>query len=162
MTSTAIRLYQPEDRADLLAAIIDFQDYERQYHDSRLPGEGIAEPYLDRLLHLVATENGSLFIAEQAGKFAGYLCCVVAQEDNLCETADSNRFGLVMDTYVVPAKRGLGIAGELLTVAEAHLAKHQVTRLRIGVLAANSSAINAYRKHGFDDYEMVLEKRIAP
>jgi ribosomal protein S18 acetylase RimI-like enzyme len=30
----------------------------------------------------------------------------------------------------------------------------------IGVLASNDSAIRAYRKHGFDPYEMVLEKRL--
>jgi ribosomal protein S18 acetylase RimI-like enzyme len=35
-----------------------------------------------------------------------------------------------------------------------------VARIRIGVLASNDSAIRAYRKQGFDPYEMVLEKRL--
>jgi hypothetical protein len=35
-----------------------------------------------------------------------------------------------------------------------------VTRLRIGALANNDSALRAYRKHGFEPYEVTLEKKL--
>ncbi|MGO4127938.1 GNAT family N-acetyltransferase [Inquilinus sp. YAF38] len=56
--------------------------------------------------------------------------------------------------------RGHGVAGRPLAAIEAHLRGTGLTRMRIGVLANNDSAIRAYRKHGFDPYEMVLEKRL--
>ncbi len=121
----------------------------------------MAEPYLDWLTELTKSDEGAFLIAEQDGIFAGYAACVVSQEDNLAETADSNRFGLVMDTYVIPSFRGQGIAAHLLAATETHLIGRGVSRIRIGVLANNESAIKAYTKFGFMDYEMTLEKKVA-
>ena len=98
-------------------------------------------------------------IAEDDGRFAGYAAGWVEEDDTLAETPDSNRYGYVFDCYVIPAKRGLGIAGKLLTAVEAHLWTTGVSRIRIGSLATNLAALQAYRRHGFVAYEMILEKR---
>ncbi|WP_119420658.1 GNAT family N-acetyltransferase [Desertibaculum subflavum] len=147
------------DHGALKAAIIDLQEYERALHDSRRPGLTIADAYVPDLVRRAAARQGLIVIAEEGGRFAGYAAGWVQEDDTLAETPDSNRYGYVFDCYVVPARRGLGIAGKLLAAMEAHLWKQGVTRIRIGSLATNLAALQAYRRQGFVAYEMVLEKR---
>jgi ribosomal protein S18 acetylase RimI-like enzyme len=147
------------DHGALKAAIVDLQEYERALHDSRRPGMTIVDAYIADLVQRVSERQGLVVIAEEDGRFAGYAGGWVQQDDALAETPDSNRYGYIFDCYVIPAKRGLGIAGKLLTAVEAHLWTTGVTRIRIGSLATNLAALQAYRRHGFVAYEVVLEKR---
>lgn len=155
-----MRRADERDRDRLVAAIADQQDYEGALHDTRRPGAEIAEAYLAEIRELAAANHGAIFVAEISGDFAGYAAGWVAQETNMEETPDSNRYGYVSDAYVVPQRRGQGVVGRLLEALETHLRKTGVTRLRIGVLANNASALRAYRKHGFQPYEAVLEKKL--
>lgn len=148
------------DHGALKAAIVDLQEYERALHDSRRPGLTIVDAYVPELVQRTAERQGVIVIAEETGgRFVGYAAGWVQEDDTLAETPDSNRYGYVFDCYVIPAKRGLGIAGHLLTAMEAHLWTTGVTRIRIGSLATNLAALQAYRRQGFVAYEVVLEKR---
>jgi ribosomal protein S18 acetylase RimI-like enzyme len=158
--NVTIRTATDHDWPALLAAITDLQDYERTIHDTRRPGREIAEAYLDSLMASVTANAGSLLIAEAGGAFAGFAACWVKQEDVVAETEESNRYGYISDTFVMPALRGCGIAGHLIRAAEVQLRATGVTRLRISVLAANRSAQRAYSKSGFEPYELTLEKRL--
>lgn len=161
MSGVTVRPAGPGDRAALQAALVDMQDYERALHDTRLPGQETARPYLDWLEGHAPAHGGVVLVAVSAEReLAGFSACWVQQDDLISETADSNRFGYVSDVYTAPAWRGHGVAGQLLAAIEAHLRGTGVARIRIGVLASNDSAIRAYRKHGFEPYEMVLEKRL--
>lgn len=161
MPEVTIRRARQDDRATLRAAFADMQDYERVLHDTRRPGAEVAHRYLDCLEGRVAARGGVILVAEAAqSHFAGFAACWVQQDDAIAETENSNRFGYVSDTYVAPDWRGRGVAGRLLAAIEAHLRTTGVSRMRIGVLANNDSAVRAYRKHGFDPYEMMLEKRL--
>ena len=77
----------------------------------------------------------------------------------MAETDDSNRFGYIADTYVIPRFRGRGVVSHLLQAAEINLSTVGVRRVRIAALARNASALRAYAKHGFATYEVVMEKR---
>jgi ribosomal protein S18 acetylase RimI-like enzyme len=158
--NVTIRTAADDDRPAILAAIADLQDYERTIHDTRRPGHEIAKTYLAWLMASVTANAGLLLIAEAGGEFAGFAACWVRQEDALAETEESNRYGYISDTFVMPALRGRGIAGHLIRAAEVHLRATGVTRLRIGVLAANRSAQRAYSKSGVEPYELTLEKRL--
>ncbi|MGK9233225.1 GNAT family N-acetyltransferase [Inquilinus limosus] len=161
MAEVTVRPAKPGDRAALLAALVDMQEYERALHDTRRPGSETAQPYLDWLEGHAAERGGVILVAVSAdGELAGFSAGWVQQDDLISETADSNRFGYVSDVYTAPAWRGRGIAGRLLAAIETHLRGAGVVRMRIGVLTNNDSAIRAYRKHGFDPYEMILEKRL--
>lgn len=154
-----VRPASPADYGALRAAIVDLQEYERALHDTRRPGMTIVDAYIADLVQRTGERQGLIVIAEQDGRFVGYSAGWVQQDDTLAETPDSNRYGYVFDCYVVPAKRGLGIAGKLLTAMEAHLWSTGVSRIRIGSLATNLAALQAYRRQGFVAYEVVLEKR---
>jgi ribosomal protein S18 acetylase RimI-like enzyme len=161
MAGIVIRPYRESDRAAVIAAEIDLQEYERTLHDTRLPGAAaVMEAYLDRLQLAVAAQSGAILVAEDAGRFLGLVACVVEQDDEVQETADSNVHGYITDIYVIPERRGSGLAQALLQAAEAHLAPTGVSRVRINVLAANAMARRAYEKYGFAPYEVMYEKRL--
>ncbi|HZF33454.1 MAG TPA: GNAT family N-acetyltransferase [Candidatus Angelobacter sp.] len=160
MAAFVIRPYREADRAAVIAAEIGLQEYERTLHDTRLPGAAVMEAYLDRLLQQVATQSGAILVAEESGRLLGLVACVVVQDDAVQETADSNIHGYITDIYVVPERRGSGLAQALLQAAETHLAPTGISRVRISVLAANAMARRAYEKHGFEPYEVMYEKRL--
>jgi ribosomal protein S18 acetylase RimI-like enzyme len=94
------------------------------------------------------------------GVFAGYAACWIENGGDIAETDDSNRFGYVADTYVVPEVRGRGVVSRLLETAESHIRLLGVSRMRIWTLANNTSAKRAYEAYGFEPYEVVMEKRL--
>ena len=155
-----IRQARASDSADLRRAFIELQEVERALHDSRLPGEAAVDAYLEWLAKQVREKGGAIFVAEEDGGFRGFIAGWIVEDDDLAETPDSNRFGLISDLCVLEAARGRGIAQQLLAAAERQLAQPGVTRLRIGALAANAAARAAYLKYGFSHYEIVLEKRV--
>lgn len=161
MPSTAVRPYRDGDRAAVIDAVVGLQDFEVALHDTRRPGREIAAPYVGQLLGIVAEQSGAIIVAEAEGRFAGFVACYVVEDDALAETADSNRYGYVSDIFVLPERRGSGLAQALLAAAERHLATTGIARVRIGVLTANRMACRAYEKRGFEPYETVYEKRLA-
>lgn len=58
------------------------------------------------------------------------------------------------DIHVNPDHRGKGIPSRLLETAEAYFAASGIGRLRLSVLAAHTAARAAYRKYGFQPYEI--------
>lgn len=158
--SPALRDATPADRAWLLEAVAALNDHERALHDTRLPGAAIAAAYLATIERAIVEQAGSIVLAVATDGPVGFLACRIGRGDTPAETADSNVFGYVSDVYVAPHTRGRGIAALLLAEAERRLRALGMTRMRLGSLTANAAAIRAYRKFGFADYEVTLEKRV--
>jgi ribosomal protein S18 acetylase RimI-like enzyme len=156
-----IRQARASDSVDLRRAFIELQEVERTLHDSRLPGEAVADAYLEWLAEQARENGGAIFVAQEDGIFRGFIAGWIVEDDHLIETPDSNRFGFISDLCVLAEARSRGIAQQLLAAAERHLACHGVRRLRIGALAGNAAARAAYLKYGFSPYEIVFEKRVA-
>lgn len=93
MDGIQVRPATDGDSDRLVEAVIDEQEYERKLHDSRLPGAAIAVAYLRQIEESTAQNNGTIWVAELDGVFAGFAACWVEHECNVAETADSNRFG---------------------------------------------------------------------
>jgi ribosomal protein S18 acetylase RimI-like enzyme len=108
-----IRPAKTSDRPALRLAIIELQEFERRFHQTRLPGEVIADAYLDWILQKAA-ENGAVLVAEINGLVIGFVAGWVEHTDNIAETADSNRVGYISDICILPPHRGHRIAGQLL------------------------------------------------
>jgi ribosomal protein S18 acetylase RimI-like enzyme len=160
MSTIKIRPYEPLDRPLVLQALIELQNFEVPLHDTRLPGEATMEAYLYRMLRALEQGDGRILIAELNGEFVGFVGCLVVEDDAVQETADSNRYGYIKDIFVADRHRGGGIAQQLLATAEQHLARTGVTRLRINVLTNNLKARRAYERYGFEQYEILYEKRV--
>ena len=138
------------------------QDYERALHLTRLPGEQVADAYLDWLLRQAQTCNGLMLVAESDGAFAAFVVGWIEVAEVITETPDSNRFGYVSDLCVLPPYRGRRIAEQLLREIEHHFRRAGVVRARINALAANRSARVSYERAGYAPYEVLHEKVLEP
>ena len=157
MSSLVIRPATAANDRQLRGAVIVLQEYERLRHPTRLPGEQIADRYL-RWMRQRAEAAGVVLVAENEGKFVGFVSGWIEESANIAETPESNRFGYISDLCVLPAFRGQRIARQLLAAIERYLCRAGVMRLRITALAANPSAQAAYEHTGFAPYEIVYEK----
>lgn len=157
--AVTIRTATGADRSALRGAIVELQDYERLLHDTRLPGEQIADAYLDWMLRRAST-HGAVLVAELGGVFVGFAAGWIDVSENVAETPESNRCGYVSDVCVLPPFRGRRIATQLLDAVESHLRSNGITRLRITSLAANTAAQASYTRSGFRPYEVTYEKRL--
>ena len=157
MDTLTIRPAAYSDRPRLRRAVIELQDSENRLHPTRLPGEQVADAYLDWMETRAANE-GAVLIAEIGASFAGFAAGWVENESHIEETPDSNRFGYVSDICVLPIYRGRRIASRLLAALELHLREAGVTRVRLFTLAANRAARASYERSGYAQYEIVYEK----
>jgi ribosomal protein S18 acetylase RimI-like enzyme len=157
MDRVRIRPAARSDRPQLREAVIELQDSESRLHPTRLPGEHIADAYLEWMQERAATD-GAVLVAEIDGVFAGFVAGWIEEETHIEETPDSNRFGYVSDICVLPAFRGRRIASRLLYAVEQRLRDKGAMRVRLFTLAANRAARASYERSGYGPYEVVYEK----
>jgi len=117
MENLIIRAMSAADRADLLRAVTELQDYEARLHETRLSAAVSAAPYLDWMLRQVASQDGCCYLAYQAGDFAGFVAGWVERIDNPAETPDSTVSGYISDICVLPPWRRRGLAQHHLVAA---------------------------------------------
>ena len=96
-----------------------------------------------------------------SNRVVGFVC-VLSRLDSEDIIERDREHAYVTDLVVLEPYRKAGIASELMRVAEAHAFLSGARRLRVGVLAVNSGAHNLYRKLGYRDQEIVLEKTLGP
>ncbi|MFB6205760.1 MAG: GNAT family N-acetyltransferase [Haloglomus sp.] len=112
--------------------------------------------------HAVA---GGLFVARRTdagdaedvitdAEILGFVTASFATGD-FAETADR---GVVQNIYVHPAARGRGIGTALLAAAEAYLREQGAAVVSLEVLADNESARRFYRRHGYENHRVELQK----
>ena len=158
--AVTIRDAGPMDREQLRRAVVEVQEYERRLHNSRLPGEQIANAYLAWIENQIRNGGGTLLIAEIDRCFVGFVAGWIEHSDAVAETPDSSRFGYISDICVVSDYRGHRIATHLLFAIEERLSRAGITRIRICSLAANASARRSYERAGFAPYEITYEKSV--
>jgi GNAT superfamily N-acetyltransferase len=157
-----IRAYCERDRG-LVAALINLlQEAECAMEGNRAHWADGGLAYADRTLAEIAQNNGAAYLAEgSSGDAIGLVTCWRAEDPSDITVMPEARAHLyVSDLVVVPDWRGRGVAGALLAETERHGRALGLTQMTIGVLAVNHSARRAYEKSGFEEYEMLLRKRL--
>jgi len=125
------------------------------------PGAEIAGAYMAQMRERCEAYRGRILVADTEGEIAGYVMVWTRVRSGELDDGDLEH-GLVADLVVREPFRGRGIGRELLAAAEAHAATCGVRWLRIDVLAANRPARGLYAARRFSDYELRLERRLAP
>lgn len=108
-----------------------------------------------------AEANGAVLVAKRDSDFAGLIAGWIERLKNIAETPDSNRFDYIPDIRVMPAFRGQRIAARLPEEIEQYFHRAGVTRLRISVLAVNTSVRTRYEHARSTPYEILYEKRVS-
>jgi ribosomal protein S18 acetylase RimI-like enzyme len=157
MTMMTIRPYQLADQEELERCIIELQNFERTLEADRVEGATIAQRYLQQVLTTCGAKAGRLFVAETGGQVVGLVSIWLEREPESFLTNLAG-YAYLSDLVVLSAYRRRGIGTALLQQAEAYALEQGATALKINVLAKNRAAYDAYRKVGFQDYEISLLK----
>jgi ribosomal protein S18 acetylase RimI-like enzyme len=155
-----IRQAQRGDRAALERCFSELQSFERSLERNRAESKLICSQYIDGLLADCATMSGAIVVAEVNGLVAGFACVLSRMpSDNIIELESECAY--VTDLVVLEPFRRSGLGARLIQAVEAHAVASGATRIRVGVLAANLGAHRLYRTLGYQDSEIVLEKRLS-
>jgi len=152
--SPTIRPHTAADRPAILGFICELQEAERAMHESRRPGDEVAGLCYEALL----ARDAEILIAETAGEPVGFVAGWLDEDDDPLQTAEWRRHGYVSDVFVAPKWRGRGIGQQLLRAIGDRLQEKGARRLRICALAANGTAIDAFRRFGFQPFEITFDK----
>src|SRR5690606_15888515 len=107
-------------------------------------------------------EDGAIVLAELGGRPVGYAGVVRQTVTDEFELKDEwMRRGFITDLFVSAEARRRGVAQALLAACEDHVRAAGIDWLQICVSPDNAPAQALYRRCGFRDYELVLEKRLA-
>ena len=156
MTVT-VRRYQTADSAACRACIVELQEAERQIDSRLLPGEAMADEYLQHM-HLRCKEAaGVIFVAEVDGTVAG-LAMVLGSVPFESLDEPPGECAVIAELVVREPFRRQGIAAALIREAERYASEGKAVELRIGVLSRNSAARNLYLREGFAPYLETLTK----
>lgn len=151
-----IRDYTEQDRKAVLEHLVAFQEHERLREPTYLPGNVIAESYLNDLLSECGWGNGKMMVAEHDGKVVGYSCFYLT--DSSCQTFSKQVE--VSDIYLAPECRGKGFGRLFLEAAEAFGRERGAYQLTLMVLARNTEGRAMYHKCGFREFNIAMVKPI--
>ena len=155
-----IREYLPRALQQVVAIVRGLQRHEGALYDRTLPPEAIGDGYVEDLLRQCGDADGALLVAMLDGAvagFASFLADVSSAEDH--DEVDY-LYAYVAELGVAEGMRGRGIGTALLAACEARARAAGRDWLRISVLAANKGAARLYRRLGFGQHIVTLEKTL--
>jgi ribosomal protein S18 acetylase RimI-like enzyme len=157
--TVTIREAAANDRPALEACMAELQAFECAIEPNRVEPEAIRGVYIDFLLAQCAKSDGTILVAEQSGRVVGFVCVLCRLDSE--ELVEKDRLhAYITDLVVLPPDRSQGIGSQLLSAAERCAQARGATRIEIGVLTANSGAHDLYRKLGYHDREVILQKAL--
>jgi len=156
----SIREYDADrDAGALRACVIELQDYERGYVPGMPPGREMVGNYVALMMERCRLWEGRIFLAEAEAGVVG-LACVWGRMKSDEPDDDPTEYALLSDIVVSSGHRGRGVGRALMGAAEAYARECGMDVLRVRMLARNGGARTFYAKHGFDEFELEMLKRI--
>lgn len=77
-----------------------------------------------------------------------------------CNTWTGERYGYLNNLYVLPDRRGQGLAEELITLSEDWFKKRRIKRVRLTVTVSNEVACGLYKKLGYGVARWEMDKEL--
>jgi len=149
------------DSQVLADLVIGLQNYERQFEPGMPEGFAMVQPYLGVMLARCGKWDGKVFVAEEGAKVVGFVCVwarVPSEEPN----DDPSEHAFVSDLIVESAHRHSGVGRKLMSAAEDYARARGARRIRLRVLARNTSARGFYESMNYVEREIEVEKHLEP
>ena len=127
--------------------------------DEKKYNENIKEDYkLDNWYpNLIDKDNNQLFIAVYNNEIVGYAYVkIITSSDSPEIYTEASISGI----YVKENFRRQGIATKLINEAKKWCINKGVSYLKLNVLEGNSTALNLYKKLGFNDFSRILRNKL--
>lgn len=136
------------------------QAHESAIYDRMKPVDEIGPWYVDKVKTDVAKYNGTFLVADEGRKLLG--CASLLTEVTSADDPDEilYSYAYVGDLAVTMSHRGRGVGRALIEECEKIARAAGQKWLRLGVLAANQSAREFYRRIGLEEKFLTLEKKL--
>lgn len=153
-----IREYKDSDEAQVVELVRELQAFEFPLYRWGKPPADIGPWYMEDAKRWCVKNEGSILVAERSGELLGYATILTKCEADGTSDEIAYTYAHVADLLVTKSARRLGIGKALLSACEKMARSKGRKILRIGVLAQNTGALEAYNKFGFAHYHQTLEK----
>jgi GNAT superfamily N-acetyltransferase len=156
--AVTIREYKDSDEAQVVELARELQAFEAPLYKWGKPPEEIGPWYLEETKKWCAKNEGVILVAEHARALLGYATILTKCEADGTSDEVAYTYAHVADLLVTESARRQGIGKALLMACEKRARSKGRKIFRIGVLARNTGAIEAYCNFGFAPYHQTLEK----
>lgn len=157
--SELIRDVRPEDFSGIQALngeLFAFETtFSQEYNVWWMYEERGIEYFLRRLKN--DDDNSILFVAEKEERLVGYVCGYV----DFYSARSVNKIAEIENMIVEDQFRNRGIGKALVDAFLEKAGELGAKKAKVAMLAGNTSAENFYRKMGFSDHELMLERKIS-
>jgi GNAT superfamily N-acetyltransferase len=153
-----IREYRDGDEAQVVGLVRELQLHEQPFYRWGKRPEDIGAWYIDDAKKWMEKRDGVMLVAERRNMLLGYASVLTKCEADGTGDEVAHVFAHVADLVITRNERGKGIGQALLAKCEWIARSKGRNILRIGVLAHNTMAIEAYQRFGFNPYHQTMEK----
>ena len=144
-----------KDIQDLNLAL--FKKEHNEYDDTLNLNWTFGKEGTDYFKKRIIEDNGYALVAESDGKIVGYLVGAISKAEfyrTISKIAEVENM-LILEEY-----RSKGIGNELMDKFFSWCKSKGADRIKVVASAQNIKAINFYKKNGFLDYNLTLERNI--
>jgi ribosomal protein S18 acetylase RimI-like enzyme len=154
-----IREYKAEDAQQVMACIVELQDYCRRIDSQIADGKTVAEKYLGYLLAQCVETDGKMYVVERDHKVVGMVCVFGKVQSDAVDEEDYE-YAYISDLVVLASERNKGLGRALLKRAEEYARSKAAKILRLSVHAGNQAARDLYLGYGFQEKVVIMQKEI--
>lgn len=148
------------DWEQLISLARELQAHEFSLYDRMKPPASIDSAYVEGLKQACKANDGRILVCVQGeSTLVGY-AVVLAKVASDSKDEVSYKYGEVLDLAVSASARQQGIGKSLLKLCEDEVRAKGCKYLRTEVLASNEGAVAAYRKFGFENHLVTMEKKV--
>jgi ribosomal protein S18 acetylase RimI-like enzyme len=157
-----IRSGDDADWPALGQAVADLQDFERAVVGYPVrPSRDVWQDYLADLRQRLRDDHGVFLVAEADGKIVGVLAGFVHEAGDRLVDAAFDRSAYISDLFVHDGWRRKGVGSALVRAFEQIMRANGLQYVSVCIKSRNTTAHEAYRAYGFEDYETILTKRLS-
>ncbi len=143
-------------------AVANIQDFEHEIVGYPLrPGRNVGEDYLSDLRRRLTADKGVFLVAEANREIVGVLAGYAHKARDCLVASEFDRSAYISDLFVQSEWRRLGIGTALMREFERTMLARGLHWMTVCVKSKNKIARQAYQRYGFEDYEVILAKRLS-
>lgn len=155
MGDLTVREATPDDLHQLLAFEQAIIEAERPFDETIRDGADVH--YYD-LAGLIASDDAKVIVGEIDGEIVASGYAKIEKSEPYLQHDRHSYLGFM---YVVPEQRGKGINKQIVDRLEEWSRSRGVTEMQLEVYAANSAAVKAYEKAGYEGLILTMRKALS-